>query len=82
MRCIRLMLKLSGMMKNAQVREKIMNTDTIENKISKRRLIFIGKIIRMPRKSVSARNISIFQTNKRLVGRPNMTVRNSFINDI
>ena len=66
MRCIRLMLKLSGMMKNAQVRETFMNTDTIENKISKRRLIFIGKIIRMPRKSVSARNISIFRRIKDL----------------
>ena len=32
---------------NNQVREKFKNIDTIENIISKRRLIFIGKMIRM-----------------------------------
>ena len=34
--------------RNSHVRNKFNNLDTIENIISKRRLIFIGKIIRMP----------------------------------
>ena len=33
-------------------------------------------------KYVPTRLISAFQTNKRLLGRPNITVRHSFINDI
>ena len=52
------------------------------NIISKRRLIFIGMIIRMLCKCVPARLISAFQTNQRPLGRPNITVKYSFINDI
>ena len=36
----------------------------------------------MPCKCVPARLISAFQTKKRPLGRPNITVRHSFINDI
>ena len=36
----------------------------------------------MPYKCVPARLISAFQTKKRPLGRPNITVRHSFINDI
>ena len=36
----------------------------------------------MPCKCVPARLISAFQTKKRPIGRPNITVRHSFINDI
>ena len=36
----------------------------------------------MPCKCVPARLISAFQTNKRPLGRPNITVRHSFIHDI
>ena len=68
--------------KNVQVREKFRNIDTIENIISKRRHIFIGNIIRMPYKYVPARLISTFKTNNKHLGRPNMTIRHSFINDI
>ena len=49
--------------KNIQVRENFKNVDTIENIISKRRLIFIGKVIRMPCKCVQVRLISPFHTN-------------------
>ena len=88
MRRIRRILKIKWddvrelKIKNVQVGEKFKNIDTIENIISKRRIIFIGKIIRMPCKYISARFISVFQRNKRPIGRPNITVRHSFINDI
>ena len=59
-----------------------LNIDTIENIISKIRLIFIGKIIRMKCKCVPARLISAFQMGKRPLGRPSITVRHSFISDI
>ena len=68
--------------KNIQVRETFKNIDTIENIISKRRLVFIGKVIYIPCKCVPTRLISAFQTNKRPLGRPNITVRYSFMNDI
>ena len=61
---------------------KFKNIDTIQNIISKRRLIFIGKIIRMACKCIPVRLISTFQTNERTLDRPNITVRHSFINDI
>ena len=88
MRCLRRILKIKWddvrelKIKNVQVGEKFKNIDTIENIISKRRIIFIEKIIRMPCKYISARFISVFQRNKRPIGRPNITVRHSFINDI
>ena len=88
MRCLRRILKIKWdddrelNIKNIQVREKFKNIETIENIISKRRLMFIGKVIRMPCKCVPARLPSAFQRNKRPLGRPNITVRHSFINDI
>ena len=36
----------------------------------------------MPYKYVPARLISTFKTNNKHLGRPNMTIRHSFINDI
>ena len=70
------------LIKSVQVREPFKHIDTIKNIISKSRFIFILKIIRMPCKCILARLISTFQTNKRPLGRPNITVRHSFINDI
>ena len=70
MRCLRRILKIKWddvwelKIKNVQVREKSKNIDTIENIISKRRINFFGKIIRMPCKCEPARLISAFQTNK------------------
>ena len=46
--------------KNSHVRKKFNNADTIENIISKRRLIFIGKIIFMPYQCVPARLMCAF----------------------
>ena len=68
--------------KNVQVREQFKNIITIENIISKRRLIFIGKITHMHCKCIPARLISTFQTNKRPLLRPKITVRHSLINHI
>ena len=69
MRCLRRILKIkwNGVrelkIKNVQVKEMFKNIDTIANIISKRRLIFIGKVIRMPCKRVPGRLISTFQIN-------------------
>ena len=88
MRCLRRILKIKWddvreqKIRNSQVRKLFLNIDTLENIISKRRLIFIGKIIRMKCNSVPARLISAFQMEKRPLGRPNITVRYSFISDI
>ena len=67
MRCLRWILKIrwddvsEQRIRNLYVRKKFLNIKTIEIIISKRRLIFIGKIIRMPCKCVPARLISTFQ---------------------
>ena len=88
MRCLRRILKIrwddvrEQRIRHSHVRKKFLNIETIENIISKRRLIFIGKIIRMKCKCVPARLIFAFQMEKRPLGRPNITVRYSFISDI
>ena len=87
MRYLRRILKINWddvrelMIKNVQVGDNFKNIDTIKNIISKGRLIFIGKVIRMPYKCVLVRLVSAIQTNRRPLGRPNITVRHSFIND-
>ena len=58
-------MMLRNLNKNIQVREKFKNINTIKSTISKRSLIFNGKLIHMPYKCVPARVISTFQTNKR-----------------
>ena len=88
MRCLRRILKIKWndvreqKIRNSHVRKSFLNIDTLEYIISKRRLTFIGKIIRMKCKSVPARLISAFQMEKRPLIRPNITVRHSFISDI
>ena len=87
-RCLRRILKIRWdnvrelKIRNSRVRKNFNNIGTIENIISKRRLIFIGEIIRMKGNCVPARLISTFQMEKRPLDRPNITVRHSFINDI
>ena len=87
-RCLRRILKIRWddvrelKIKNSLVRKNFNNIGTIANIIFKRRLIFTGEIIRMPCKGVPARVISAFQIEKRPLGRPNITVRHSFISDI
>ena len=61
MRCLRWILKIKRddvreqRIRNSHVRKKFLNIETIENIISKRRLIFIEKIIRIPCKCVPSR---------------------------
>ena len=55
---------------------------SIENQVSKRRLHFLGKVIRMPCEKIPARPISAFMKNTRTQGKPNNTIRHSFLNDI
>ena len=50
-------------MTNVQIRKKFYNIDSIENEVSKRRLYFLGKFIRMPCKKIPARLISAFMKN-------------------
>ena len=88
MRCLGQILKIrwddvrEQRIRNLHVRKKFLNIETIENNISKRRLILFVKIIRMKCKCVPARLISAFQMEKIPLGRPNITVRHSFNSDI
>ena len=72
-RCLRRILTIrwddvrEQRIRNSHVRKKFLNIETIENIIYKRRLIFIGKIIRMKCKCVSARLISAFPNGKKTV---------------
>ena len=69
-RCLRRTLKIrwddvrEQIIRNSHVRKKFLNIETIEDIISKRRLIFIGEIIRMKCKCVPARLIPAFQVEK------------------
>ena len=87
-RCIRSILQIKWdevrefKITNVQIRKKFHNIDSIENQVSKRRLHFLGKVIRMPCKKIPARLISAFMKNSRPQGRPNNTIRHSFLNDI
>ena len=57
-RCIRSILDIKWddvnelQITNEQIREKFNSIDYIENQISKRRLHFLGKVIRMPCKKI------------------------------
>ena len=88
MRCLRRILKIRWddvrelKIRNSHVRKNFNNIDTIKNIISKRRLIFIGEIIRMTCKGVPVRLIFAFQMERRPLGRPNITVQHSFISNI
>ena len=68
--CLRQILKIryddvrEQKIRNSHVRKKFLNIETIENIISKRRLISIEKIIRMSCKCVPSTLISTFQMKK------------------
>ena len=68
--------------KNKQVLEKNCDINYIACYISKRRLTFIGRIIRIKNDRVPARLISAFIYEKRPVGRPNFSTRHLYISDI
>ena len=67
---------------NISVRNNFNNIRNIESLISRRRLIFLGKIIRLPKFKIPSRMISASCSNPRPVGRPNYTIRHSMLNDI
>ena len=77
MRSLRKILKIKW-----SVRKKFNNIRNIDSLIAKRRLIFLGKIIRLPKLKNPSRLTFAFYPNTRPLGRPNFTIRHSMLNDI
>ena len=67
---------------NISVRKNFNNVRNIDSLIAKRRLLFLGKIIRLPSSKISSRLIFAFWPNTSPLGRPNFTIRHSMLNDI
>ena len=88
MRCLRRILNIKWSdvidekITNVSVRKSFNNIRNIDSLIAKRRLIFLGKIIRLPKSKIPSRLISASCTNPRPVGRPNYTIRHSMLNNI
>ena len=88
LRCIRRILGISWdnmrdeNISNQQVRKKFNNIKSVELQIAKRRLTFLGKIIRMTNDKIPARLLSAVCQGKRPLGRPNTTTRYSILKDI
>ena len=88
LRCIRRVLGISRnnvrdeKIYNVQVRKKFNNIKSVELQIAKRRLTFLGKIIRMNNDKIPARLLSIVCQGKRPLGRLNTTTRHSMLKDI
>ena len=88
LRCIRKKLGISWdnvrdeKISNLQVRKKFNNIKTVEMQIAKRRLTFLGKIIRMNNDNISARLLSAVCQGKRPLGRPNTTSRHYMLKEI
>ena len=88
MRCLRRILNIKWSdvidekITNVSVRKSFNNIRNIDSLIAKRRLIFLGKIIRLPKSKIPSRLISASCTNPRPVGIPNYTIRHSMLNDI
>ena len=72
MRCLRRILDImwsdvvDNKISNKNVRTSFNNIRKVESLIAKRRLLFVGKIIRMPCKKRHVRLISAFQYKKEL----------------
>ena len=78
MRSIRriLRIKLSDVMedriRNSKVRRMFYNINTVEIQMAKRRLTFIGRVVRMNKNKVPSRSISAWISGKkRPIGNPN-----------
>ena len=89
MRSIRriLRIKWSDVMedriRNSKVRRMFYNINTVEIQIAKRRLTFIGRVVRMNKNKVPGRLIFAWISGKkRPIGRPNQSLRISLLNDI
>ena len=87
-RCVRRILGISWSnvrdenISHVQVRKRFNNIKNFELQIAKRRLTFLGKIIRMPNNKIPARLLSTVCQGKRSLGRPNTTTRHSMLKDI
>ena len=66
---------------NITIRKSFNNTRTIDSQITKRRLIFLRKIIRLPSLKVPFRLIFVYCSIGRPIRRPNYTIRPSMLND-
>ena len=88
MRRLRRILQIKGYdvidekITNVSVRKNFNNSRNIESIIVKRRLIDLGKIIRLPNSKIPSRLVSTFSLNTRPQGRPNFRIRHSILNDI
>ena len=88
MRCVRRILKIKwcdvveNKITNISVCNFFNNISTIEYQIVKRRLNFLGKIIRLTSFKIPSGLLSIFYSIKRSLGRPKYTVRHSMLNGI
>ena len=67
---------------NLQVRKRFNISKNVELWIAKRRLTFLGKIIRMSNNNIPTGLLSAACKGKRLLGRPNTTTRHSTLKDI
>ena len=67
---------------NVQVRKRFNNNKNFELQIAKRRLTFLGKIIRIPNNKIPARLLSVVCQGKGPLERPNTTTRYSILKDI
>ena len=65
---------------NGQVRSKFNNVSSFRDMITKRRLLFLDKVMRMLCKFIPARLISVFLKKKILLGNHNTNHGNSFFN--
>ena len=59
-----------------------MMSANIEIQIAKRRLHFVGRIVRRSHNKVPARLISAWIKKTRPIGRPNISIDHSILNDI
>ena len=88
LRCIRRILVISRdnvreeKISNVHVRKRFDNIRNVELHIAKRRLTFLGKIIRMSNNNIPTGLLSAACKGKRLLGRPNTTTRHSTLKDI
>ena len=89
MRSIRRILRtkwsevMEDRVRNSKVRRMFYNINTVEIQMAKRRLTFIGRVVRMDKNKVPGRLISAWiGGKKRPIGRPNQSLRISLLNDI
>ena len=85
-RCLRRILDImwsdvvDNKISNKNVRTSFNNIRKVKSLIAKRRLLFVGKIIRIPCKKIPARHLSAFHYKNDLKGFT--TIRHSILDDI